>query len=212
MLRLYSCLMHHHRSGLFPGRAHQQNERKHRQKHDGEQPEDVVERHDGGLLPDDVFNHAICHPLSGCGIRAPLRHHHAFHPIHESLRLKVARGDVGCKRIDVYLGVSGLYGLNHRDPDARADVPHQIEDAGSVPHSFQRDRVIRDRRKWNEYQSHSDSLPDECPEEIPIADIHREVGKPPHRERSEQHSADEKIMRLHLGEQRAYHRHCDERS
>src|SRR5438045_9573529 len=101
--------MHHRGSSLLAWRPHQQNEGKHRQKHYGEQPEDVIERHERRLLADDVLDHAIRHPLSGCGISTCLRYHHALHSIHQTLCLQVRRRYMRCEGVHVYLRVETVY-------------------------------------------------------------------------------------------------------
>jgi hypothetical protein len=35
--------------------------------------------------------------------------------------------------------------LHHRYTDARADIAHQVEDAGGIAHLVQRNGIIRDR-------------------------------------------------------------------
>ena len=80
--------MHHHRPASFPRWTHQEDQRQHSQEDNRQQPEDIVERHDGGLLADDVLDLAISHALSGGGIGAALHHQHALHSIDEALGLR----------------------------------------------------------------------------------------------------------------------------
>ena len=159
LLRHHPSVCHHHAT-LLPRRTHQEDQREHAEEDHGQQPEDIVERHDCGLLTNQVFDHAIRHALSGGRIGAGLSHHHALHAIHHSLRLKVAGSYVSGEAVDMYLRMACLNGQHQGNTDAGADVAHQVEDAGSVAHALHRDGIVGNRRERDEHQPHAHPLPD----------------------------------------------------
>ena len=106
-------------------------------------------------------------------------------------------------------GDSGRHGSN---ANARADVAHQIEQAGGIAHLFFRNGIVGDGSQWHKQQSHRRALQQLWPEDVPITGIQIQLRQEVQAVRTDDQATRQKFARLDLRHEHAHNRHEQERS
>ena len=194
-----------------PRPPHQQHERQQKQKDDSQQPEHVNERNHRRLL--------LHHPGDG-GIRAlrGRRRIGAGRKVALPRRLDrvLRRGRVGidvrAEDVEVLLLFPREQRSRRRDADASAEVAHQIEEAGGVPHPLAWNRIHADRRQRHEQRGECQPLEELRPEDVPVSGVKVQLAEPEERERPTDQPARDHLAWIDPADQHADRRHPDERS
>ena len=89
----------------------------------------------------------------------------------------LSRVNMCAQGVDVLLLAAELHGLNHGDPNAGADISHQVEQAGGVAHALIRNPAVGNGSERHKNKAQRRALDHEWPPEI-----HRSHGQAEPRE------------------------------
>ena len=161
-------LVHRRRSAFILRLLHDEDEWQHTDKDDHHETEGVVESQHIRLSIDHSDDGGVGLAAGGRGVGSG-RYHASRHGLDRRLGRWVISSHMRAQIGDVYLLMSAQDRGHAGDPDARTDVAHEIEQAGSVADLFFGNGIIGDGSEWNEEQSHRGALDDQRNKEIPIA-------------------------------------------
>jgi len=112
-----------------------------------------------------------------------------LHAAKQPQGLHVTRCDIGDQMILVHLRAAGEEGGHDGDADTTADIAHQVENAGGVPHLLRLDAGHGERHQRNEQKAQGNALENLREEDVPESGVEIEAGELEHGDGPE-HRAD----------------------
>ena len=165
--------------GSTPGVLQQGEERHHKQENHSHNPECFYESHHGGVLLHESIQGGERFVSRSDGVRSVS----AEVELHSAKKLEsscVTGCDMSDEMILMQLRAACEEGGHDRDTNAAADVPHEVENAGGIPHSFGLNASHGECHERDEEEAERDALQDLLPEDVPETGIKIEAGELKH--------------------------------